>query len=692
MNPSRYRWAVTSALLTASALALNAQRAPTKAESTVQLERFVVTPSHFDLTDAGAGSPSTLSQRDLESLPQAGEDLFRSIARLPGVTADDFTAKFWVRGAPQRQLLVRLDGADLLEPFHLKDIDGALSIIDLHAIRQLDLMTGGFNADYGNRAAGVLTMETLNANGQKLKASLGLSLTSMRAGAAGTFPDGSGRWFGSVRRGYPDIALRAQGRADDIFPRYWDAYTKAEFDLAPGHTLSLHALHSGDTLRVLDDNGPELRSAYNSDYLWGRWRAQFDHNLSAETVATASWLTWHRDGSGLYGNRYQINLRDRRSLATYDLRQDWSYGASPTFYLRGGWEFAQSGADYSYHLFREDPVVSGGVLSGVPRTITLAPSPRDTTTALFLAPRLAVTPALTLEPGLRFDRHTASQDADTSPRLNAALTLSARTTLRAAWGVYAQAQGLHELPVQFGDSTFQRSEQAQHRVLSLDHRFASGLNLRVEAYQRLTAHPRPHWLNRYDTYNVFPEAQTDRLLLAPSSAEAQGVELLAQRRGHGKFDWTMSYALSQAREKVGLVTLPGLRDQRHAFYADLTYSPNAKWRFSAAWQYHTGWPITLVNYSLATLSTGSRVTVRSFGATLGAQLAAYHRLDLRASRTIALRHGELKVFVDIFNAYDRSNAIAYDYDTSVSGGVLTVKRKPREMLPLLPTAGVSWDL
>ena len=52
MNPSPYRWAVTSALLTASALALNAQRAPTKAESTVQLERFVVTPSHFDLTDA----------------------------------------------------------------------------------------------------------------------------------------------------------------------------------------------------------------------------------------------------------------------------------------------------------------------------------------------------------------------------------------------------------------------------------------------------------------------------------------------------------------------------------------------------------------------------------------------------------------------------------------------------------------
>jgi hypothetical protein len=676
----------------AALLPLPAQTAAPASDQVVKLERFVVTPSHFDLTDAGAGSPSTLTQRDLESLPQIGEDLFRSIARLPGVTADDFTAKFWVRGAPQRQLLVRLDGADLLEPFHLKDVDGALSIIDLHAIRRLDLMTGGFNSDYGNRTAGVLTMESLNATGPDLNASLGLSLTSMRAGGAGTFAHGAGRWFGSIRRGYPDIALRAEGRSDDIFPRYWDAYAKAEFDVAPGHTVSLHALHSGDTLRVLDDNGPELRSAYDSDNVWGRWRAQFSDNLSAETVATASWLTWHRDGSGLYSNRYHIDLSDRRSLSAYDVRQDWSYSASPSVYLRGGWEYGTAAADYSYHLFREDPVVSNGVLIASPRTITLAPSPEDTTTALFVAPRFAVTPALTVEPGLRFDRHTAAGDSDVSPRLNAAFTLGPRTTLRAAWGLYAQSMGLQELPVQFGDPTFQRAEIAQHRVLSLDHRFASGLTLRVEAYQRLTAHPRSHWLNRFDTYNVFPEAQTDRLLIAPSSAEAKGVEFLAQRKGHGPFDWTLSYALSKADEQAGAATLPGLRDQRHAFYGDLTWSPNARWRFSAAWQYHTGWPITLVNYTLTTLSNGSRVVTRSFGPTLGSRLAAYHRLDLRASRTIPTKHGVVKVFVDIFNAYDHANAIAYDYDTSVSAGVLTVTKKPRLMLPILPTAGVSWEL
>ncbi len=57
-----------------------------------------------------------------------------------------------------------------------------------------------------------------------------------------------------------------------------------------------------------------------------------------------------------------------------------------------------------------------------------------------------------------------------------------------------------------------------------------------------------------------------------------------------------------------------------------------------------------------------------------------------------LRHGVLKIFVDVFNAYDQANAIAYNYAPRVSGGVLTVSQQPREMLPIIPSAGISWEL
>ncbi len=661
-------------------------------EPLVRLERMVVTPSRFSLSPEGDGSIATLTHKDLETLPQVGEDLFRSIARLPGVAADDFTAKFWVRGAPQRQLLVRLDGADLLEPFHLKDVDGALSIIDLQIISRLDLMTGGFNSDFGNRAGGVLAMETLTPARPRPSASLGLSLTGMRGGTGGTFAQGAGRWLGSIRRGYPDIALRFEGRAEEIFPRYWDAYGKVEYDISPDHTVSLHALHSADTLRVEDNGGPDLRSSYDSDALWARWRGRFNDKLSAESVLTQSWLAWRRDGAGLYANRYRLDLHDRRTLASTAWRQDWSLALNGRALVRAGWFFETGSASYAYSLYREDPVVENGVIIGRPRTLRLALEPDGNAWGGFVAPRFAFTSQLAVEPGLRFDRNSATGDRDVSPRLNAVHTLAKNTTLRAAWGRYVQAQGLHELAVPFDDPSFYPAEKAEHRILGLEHLLAKGFNLRLEAFQRITADPRPHWLNRYDIYNIFPEAQTDRLQLRPQQAEARGLEMIVQRRGQERFDWTLSYAWSKAQETVGSVKLPGLRDQRHAFYGDLAYAPHPRWRFSAAWQYHTGWPITDVGYSLVSLNGGGRAIVRSFGPTLGARLPAYHRLDLRASHLIPLRHGGLKVFVDVFNAYDQANPIAYDYDPAVVGGVLSANKKPRNMLPLIPSIGVSWDL
>lgn len=659
-------------------------------EPPVKLADFVVTPSRYSISREGDGSRATLTRADLEILPQAGEDLFRSVARLPGVAADDFTAKFWVRGAPQRQLLVRLDGADLLEPFHLKDVDGALSIIDLRAISQLDLMTGGFNADFGNRTAAVLTMDTLSPTRRAPSYSASLSVTSMRAGIAGAFADGRGRWFASVRRGYPDLALKLEGRAEEIFPRYWDAYAKTEFDFSSNHTLSLHLLHAGDTLRIEDPDGPDLHSSYDSDYVWARWRATWSDRVSSETVLTQSWLAWRRDGTGIYLPRYRLDLRDRRSLASTALRQDWSVATSDRLLVRGGWQVARDRAEYSYHLFREDAFVVNGVLTAVPRTIALAPQADGNAAGAFVAARYALAANFAVEPGVRFDHATAADDRDWSPRLNAAWQLAPRTTLRAAWGRYVQSQGVHELAVQFGDDRYHPSEKAEHRVLGLEQLLPHGVNLRVEAYQRLTRDPRPQWFNRYDTYNIFPEAQPDRILLAPVRAEARGIEFIARRRGR-VFDWSTSYALARATQDLNTGTIPTARDQRHALYADITYRLGERWRFGAAWQYHTGWPVTAVNYTLVPLANGGRASVRSFGPTLADRLPAYHRLDLRTSRAIPLRRGVLTVFVDVFNAYDRANPLAYDYAPSVVNNTVRDGKHARNMLPIVPTIGLSWE-
>ena len=50
------------------------------------------------------------------------------------------------------------------------------------------------------------------------------------------------------------------------------------------------------------------------------------------------------------------------------------------------------------------------------------------------------------------------------------------------------------------------------------------------------------------------------------------------------------------------------------------------------------------------LIAGRRVVVSSLGPTYALKTPSYHRLDLRATRRIILKRGELRAYLDIFNA------------------------------------------
>ena len=82
-------------------------------------------------------------------------DIMRASQIFPGVVSNDFSARFSVRGGEKDEILVRLDGMELYEPFHLQDYGGALSVIDLGLLDRADLLMGGFPAKYGGKMSGV---------------------------------------------------------------------------------------------------------------------------------------------------------------------------------------------------------------------------------------------------------------------------------------------------------------------------------------------------------------------------------------------------------------------------------------------------------------------------------------------------------------------------------------------------------
>ena len=147
-----------------------------------------------------------------------------------------------------------------------------------------------------------------------------------------------------------------------------------------------------------------------------------------------------------------------------------------------------------------------------------------------------------------------------------------------------------------------------------------------------------------------------------------------------------------AEDQIDGETVPRNFDQRHTVYLDFNYRPNSKWRLNWAWQYHSGWPYTEARFERVDLSSGGFFYALMFKARNGARLPAYHRFDVRANRYFNVGKGQLAVFLEMINLYNRTNVRSYEYDLErQSNGQIVTTRLAEKWLPRLPSIGISWE-
>ena len=658
---------------------------------------MVVTPGTYGLLSPVRGSAQSLGREAILTRPQLGEDLFRSIQRLPGLASGEFGAAFHVRGAEVNQTHVSLDGMELFEPFHMKDFDNALSILDVRSVEGIDLVTSGFTTEYGGRLGSALSIHSREPRTDRTRTSLGVSISNVRAQAEGGFGDGRGGWSVAARRGYLDLALRLAGRSDSLSPTYNDLFATLTWAANARHRVAGHVLWADDKLEYrIKDGG--IVSRYASRYAWMTWDAEYGAGLSAHTVASLGQLGWARTGDAqIVSGGARSTVDDLRDARFAGLRQDWQWSFTERAMLKFGADVRPASATYDYSGVRIQRAVVADTLARIPTPVNALRSVHGSQVSVYVAPRLRPVRWLVAELGARYDRTTWSGDASLSPRANVMVTLSPATTLRLAAGRYAQPQQSFALQIQDGVTTFGREDVTQHRVVGLEQRIGLSAIVRVEAYERRVTYESPRYINLRADIRVFPELEPDRVYLPATSGRARGVEFSVRGLGRGGMDWAASYAYARVTDRVGTTDVPRTWDQPHTLYMDATWSPGEKrWHVSVAAQAHSGWPESPVQFVLDTVknSKGTRsstvLTVYGPVTDVGAhRLPWYHRVDARITRELTVRRRTLSMFVDVFNVFDVDNPSAIHYSASAANNRVTVKRTSEMHLGWLPSAGLT---
>jgi len=668
-------------------------------DTLLSIGAIIVTPGHFSLMEKKPSSSKALLAEDIRSFPQIGEDIHRAVTRLPGVTGNDLSAKFNIRGGAYHEVLVLLDGMELYDPFHLKDLDGFFSIIDVEAIRNIEMITGAFPAQYGNRLSGVFDMRTVNATIDNSVTSIAISFLNARFLTQGGSANGKFNWLFLIRKGYLDLLLRWLNPDDKIEPVYYDLLTKFQYNINSRNSISANLLASDDKVILTETaDGLEFSTNYGNIYSWLNWHAQFRPKLLTQTV-------FYYGKVGQQGNVYQIPLLDaefegellvKQNLKFYGLKQDWSFELSDNMLLKWGFDVKNFTADYNFY-FRKPITIgheNGNEIYDYQTTKNTA-DPFGTEYGIYLANRFRLFNPFTLEIGLRYDIASWTLDKNISPRINIVYDLSKMTALRIGWGKFYQTHGIHKLNLFDGDKRFYPAELAEHRVLGIEHEFEGGLNIRVEAYQKNLSNTRPRYQNfRGFTLNPLAMIHDDRIRVEPAWGESRGFEIYVKQDRTDKLSWWASYSYAVARDWINGRMTPRNFDQRHTIYLDLNYRPSKKWSFNVAWQFHTGWPFTESYLNVVNQFSDGYIDYEWIPGPLNAQqLPDYHRMDIRLARIFYTSHGRISTFIEIRNIYNRRNIreYIYEYDGYQNGRHGAKRTGTETLLPILPSFGISWE-
>ncbi len=621
----------------------------------------------------------------IAKLPSIGEpDLAQYLQVIPGVVfTGDQGGQLYIRGGLPVQNKVLMDGMVIYNPFHSI---GLFSVFDNDIMKNADVYSAGFGAEYGGRTSSVMDVTTRDGNKKRLSGKVAASTFAAKIMLEGPFVKlkedgkGSSSFIFSAKHSYlPETSKGLYSYANkDGLPFYFtDVYGKASINSTNGSKINFFGFNYTDKVQY-----PSVAT-----YSWNSFGAGSNFVL----IPNNSDLLI--EGVFAY-SQYKINYSnpnietDTKSSTVNGFNAGFNFikfiGRSE---IKFGFEGVITGAEYQLQnpFFAKVEVKRSTTdLGGFIKYKFVSAKRR-----------------FVFEPSFRAQYYASLNAFSPEPRISLKFNITPKIRFKGAAGLYSQslmsassdrdvvnlfygfinAPENDQLPKTYLDKNGQTLsvtssvQKATHIVAGIELDVLKYLELNIEAYQK--SFDQVINVNRDKLFDDIPanadkpEAYKKDYVI--EQGQAQGVDFVAKFEYKRFYLWAVYSLIYNTRWVGNTVTgvvssYPPNFDRRNNIniVASYTFGKKRNWELNARWNYGSPFPTTPTqgyypqlnfNYNLNYNYTNTNGNLGYLPGDLNSvRLTDFHRLDIGVKyRYNWTQKIQLEVSAGATNIYNRDN-------------------------------------
>jgi len=655
----------------------------------VSTDEVVIEDSRFQKPTDVSTSYKSLTFEEIRRFPGGLEDIGRVIQSLPGISlTSDGRNDLLVRGGSPAENLFVVDGFEVNNINHFGSqgaTGGPVSVLNLDFVRNVNFLTGGFSAKYGDKLSSVVEIEQRAGSSEKFYGKINLSGTGFGANFEGPISKkNKSSWLVSARRSYLDIIFNAAGFS--FVPEYTDFQLKADYRLNNNNSIEFNSFGALDKVRFNNDTEENKQNNLNiltnnqKSYSAGlSWKTLINKNSFLVTSVARNFTKYffsQRDSN------FTEVFRNDSKEGDVQLKLEYSNKIGANTYLSIGGSGKTIKLNYDIDkqadtLYYIDPNTGNNIILPA---VTVFEDTRTAKAFGYAEITQTLMNRLKVTAGVRYDYFDLiNKKSYISPRTSLSVTITPKLNFNLAYGIFYQSPSYLWI-VATPENKNLRDIRADHYIAGIEYLLDESTRLTVEGYFKdYKYYPvsvnRPYLIlannSGFESQNSFGlEA-----LLSEGTGKAMGFEIFLQKALTKNFYGTVSLSYSDVKYKA----YDGIErrsdwDNRYVVNINGGYKAGKTWEFSAKFRMAGGRPFTpidpadgSINYDLYNTEV----------------LPIYHRLDVRAEKRFFFKAWTLTTYIDIQNIYNQQNVYQYEWNR------FTREIETDKNLGILPTIGIS---